>query len=974
MCKLLPRSRTWILAILTLCSVSFMGYAQSPRSEEVRAAKAEAKAAKLTPALQKVSKNKGVVPETSVDGLEVVEDYVIVDGAIAIEAVASNMNGQALLKALERLGLRDGKAHKGMVFGYMPIDKLEELANVSELGYARPFVKPATNAGSVTSQGDRALRSDIARQTYNVTGAGSKVGVLSDSYNFRGGAAAGVASGDLPAAGVQVLADYSLNNPTDEGRAMAEIVHDVAPGAAIAFNTAFGGQVGFANGIKALAAAGCNIIVDDVIYFAEPFFMDGIVAQAVDEVVNNNQVTYFSSAGNQARSSYQAGFVNSGQIIPGYGEAHNFGGGDIRQTITIPGLSTLRLFLQWDDPFRSVTGSAGAQTDLDILVYVNNILRTSFSSTADNLATGDPFEGIGLTNNGASPVNIEIAITKYAGPDPGIIKWVNFGSRNIVVEYDTKSSASYGHANAAGAISVGAAPYFNTPAYNPALTTAIIESFSSAGGTPTLLTISGDRIPNGGIIRQKPEITAADGGNNTFFGNDYEPDGFPNFFGTSASAPHSAGVAALMKERSGNNLSRNGILSIMQKTALDMDDPLTLGFDVGFDFRTGAGFIQADNAVLASSITDLAIAPTPAILCEGGSSSLVATFNGGSAPFTYTWQTTGGSITNTNTATATASNLPAGSQTITVTVTDANNLTSTNTTILTVNPKPVVSITPASSTILTGESVTLTASAGVSYLWSTTETTQAITVTPPLGINNYSVTVTDLNTCSNTATASVTVNLPGQLVLSGSSSVCIKSTPPAQNAVSIPVTLVLSGGRAPFTYNWAYTASNVEKNFKPIGPQGETIGKISFIPNGPTLLLNSSNGNLNGLANYMLRLTVTDADGKSVSFIVNLDGNCNLANARQGIVANENSIEGIQVIVVPNPIQDVLQLEVRGISAPVKVGLYDLQGRPQGEWTLQPIDGIGNLKANVSTLPFGLYILGVETEKGTVSQRVLKQK
>ncbi len=83
------------------------------------------------------------------------------------------------------------------------------------------------------------MKADVARTTYSVTGAGVKVGVLSDSYNKLGGAAAGIASNDLPAAGVQVLQELPGLGGSDEGRAMAEIVHDVAPGAAIAFNTAF---------------------------------------------------------------------------------------------------------------------------------------------------------------------------------------------------------------------------------------------------------------------------------------------------------------------------------------------------------------------------------------------------------------------------------------------------------------------------------------------------------------------------------------------------------------------------------------------------------------------------------------------------------------------------------------------------------------------------------------------------------------
>jgi hypothetical protein len=171
--------------------------------------------------------------------------------------------------------------------------------------------------------------------------------VISDSYgSIAGGPSDGVASGDLPA-GVEVLADIASG--TDEGRSMAEIVHDVAPGAKIAFHTANLGQAGFANGIGKLADAGWNIIVDDVIYFAEPMFQDGIIAQAVDQVVARN-VPYFSAAGNQARQSYQAGFKDSKKSLisndVNYGVAHDFGNGDITQSVCIPAGGTLRLSFQ----------------------------------------------------------------------------------------------------------------------------------------------------------------------------------------------------------------------------------------------------------------------------------------------------------------------------------------------------------------------------------------------------------------------------------------------------------------------------------------------------------------------------------------------------------------------------------------------------------------------------------------------------
>ena len=624
---MLKRTRVYsafALIIPALLCQPLISLAQNPVKDAARDAK-------VTPDLFTIITNNGAPAQVGGRGLEIKNSYVIIDNAIAIEAISTDGDGRDLLPRLQALGLRNGVWFGRMVSGYLPIDKISELKNVPGLRFARPAYEPQHNSGAVTSQGDRAIGSNVARQTYGVTGAGSKVGILSDSYNKLGGAAAGVQSGDLPS-GVQVLADFLQPSATDEGRAMAEIIHDVAPGAGIAFHTAQGGQAAFARGIKALAAAGCNIIVDDIIYFAEPFFQDGVVAQAADEVVATNNVSYFTAAGNQARSSYQAGFRNSGVTVPNYGQAHDFGGGDTRQRITIPAGGNFQMALQWDDPFFSAGGS-GAQSDLDILIYLADGTLVS-GSFGDNIANGDPFEYAGFINTAGSPLFIDVVIVKIAGPDPGLIKWINFGSWTVTIEHDTRSSSSRGHSNSAGAISVGAAGYSNTPTFNPGLTMAVIEEFSSAGGTPILFTTQGERI-NGttGIIRQKPDITAVDGGNTTFFfpGQDTESDGFPNFFGTSAAAPHAAAVAALMQQRAGNGLSPGRIRSVMQSTALDMDDPLTPGFDAGFDFRTGSGFLRADRAVQAVQAAGqpLALVP-PDYNCATGQLTFRTTGSNGS--------------------------------------------------------------------------------------------------------------------------------------------------------------------------------------------------------------------------------------------------------------------------------------------------------------------------------------------------------
>jgi subtilisin family serine protease len=522
-------------------------------------------------------------------------------GLIGIDAIASGNDGSSLLQSLQALGLTHGSYYKKVVSGFFPADKIDALETLAGLHYAAAAHAPLRSAGSVVTQGDRSMKADMARSNFGATGRGTKVGILSDSYNALGGAAAGVASGDLPA-DAQILLDVAGPGLVDEGRAMAELVHDIAPEAKIAFHTALTGQAGFANGIRALADAGCQIIVDDIAYLNEPFFQDGIIAQAVEEV-SKRKVTYFSAAGNHSDNSYEAPFVNSHFELPGgWGQPHNFANGDWLQSITIAPGQSIRITLQWDDPFFSVTGSAGTKTDMDMLVFLGGVLFPNLSAIDDNLASGDPVEILGLFNGGAAPVTIELALAKYAGPDPRLVKWVNFANSNFppFIEYLNNASTVVGHANAESAIAVGATAWFNTPAFNPALPVPMINNFSSRGGAPVFFQPDGKRTGLGtGKYRNKPDLVGPDGGNTTFFTFDIanDDDPFPNFFGTSAAAPHVAGVAALMQSVRNNTLSPAALRTLLVQSAIDMNDPATEGFDKGFDFKTGNGFVQADRAV-----------------------------------------------------------------------------------------------------------------------------------------------------------------------------------------------------------------------------------------------------------------------------------------------------------------------------------------------------------------------------------------
>ncbi|MGB3587766.1 MAG: T9SS type A sorting domain-containing protein [Tunicatimonas sp.] len=542
---------------------------------------------------------------------------------ILIEAVAEKGKGAKLLAKLKKeVGLKDGTVYQHIVSGKVPAINIKKLETVPGLQFARPAYQPQTKVGDVTSRGDIVMRTDEARQDFGVDGSGQKIGILSDSYNALGGAVDGVISGDLPT-GVEILDDLPSGQGSDEGRAMAEIIHDVAPGADLAFHTAFTGQAEFAQGIIDLADANCDVIVDDVGYLAEPFFQDGIIAQAVD-IVSKRGVTYLSSAGNGAQDSYEKAFNSLGLLLADtagnvLGIPHDFGNGDIFQRYVIPPGGDLIISLQWSDPYISAGGKKGANSDLDLYLFFPQF-NDAFVSNDENIG-GDPIEITGVTNTSDSlNLEVDVLIAKFAGPDPDIIKYINFGSGFQLQEFeeDTQAPTIYGHSNANRGIAVGATAWFNVPEFNDNLSLPRINGFSSKGGIPILFNRNGNPIDP--VIRHKPEFVGPDGANTTFFSRDLsfevpgtdEPDGFPNFFGTSASAPHLAGAVALINQQTNSTFEPWRIRNIIAATAIDMDDPTTEGFDEGFDFKTGAGFVdivKAMKEVSRRSIPNAAVRP-----------------------------------------------------------------------------------------------------------------------------------------------------------------------------------------------------------------------------------------------------------------------------------------------------------------------------------------------------------------------------
>ena len=429
---------------------------------------------------------------------------VMADDRIVIDAVSVS-DPQALRGQLEALGAEVTGVAGKIVSAHLAVDQVSALPELPELLFARPPLA-FTRTGSVTSQGDQAINADIARTTFSVDGTGSTVGVLSDSYNcLEGGAAADEFTLDLPP-GVEVIEEIRhCNDGIDEGRAMAQIVHDVAPGAKIQFHTAFNGEANFAQGIIDLKNAGSRVIVDDIGYLEEPFFQDGVVAQAVDTVVAGG-VSYFSAAGNAARQSYyddfRPGQAYDNGVFPGGffgGTAHDFDPGngvDAFQKITCHAGDQLVISLQWDNPYPSLGGPPPA-ADVDVYLLDNPPTRVLARST-DRQSSGaplDPVEIFGVNCN--ATVSANLMIVKYSGTPTSLskIKYVDFGRGVSIDEYDTQSATNVGHPNAAGAIATGASAYFLTD--RPAL-----NYYSSAGGVPIFVQARWDTYSRRHFARQ----------------------------------------------------------------------------------------------------------------------------------------------------------------------------------------------------------------------------------------------------------------------------------------------------------------------------------------------------------------------------------------------------------------------------------------------------------------------------------------
>jgi D-lyxose ketol-isomerase len=259
---------------------------------------------------------------------------------------------------------------------------------------------------------------------------------------------------------------------------------------------------------------------------------------------------------------------------------------------------------------------------------------------------------------------------------------------------------------------------------------------------------------------------------------------------------------------------------------------------------TDANGCTGTSSATAVTVNPLPVATItaggPTSFCQGGTVTLTA-----NASSSYLWST--GATSQSIVVNASGS--------YSVTVTNANGCSATSQpTVVTVNPPPTPTLTPdGPTTFCNGGHVTLTASAGSSYQWTTGATTQSITVSSG---GTYKAYVTDSNGCgafTNSVTVVVNTTVRPTITLAGPLGIC-----PGTN-----VTLTASAGSA---YHWSTGATTQSITVSAAGSYTVDVTDA----NGCTLTSNPTNISLNAEASVNISIngpTTFCAPG-SVSFLI----------------------------------------------------------------------------------------------------------
>jgi hypothetical protein len=490
---------------------------------------------------------------------------VRVDSANRVESYLSTLESPASIDTeLRRLGVipEYSDTDAKLIQAWVPASAFDDVARLTGITHVDPPVYAVSNL--VTSAGDGVLKADKVRAQFaamGIDGTGIKIGVISDGADDR--AAVGA---ELPAVTLHpTIQSWSSPGSHNEGTAMLEIVHDLAPGAQLYFagpDTA----TEMTTAINWFVSQGCNIIVDDLGFFDQGYFTDTAIANAAANAISQG-VVYVSAAGNFSDDAHYQALYQASQSATSGGILHRFApGGNDAELLNIPAGADFRAFLQWSD------GWSTSANDYNLYLYDGDTFDSL--DTATNVQNGNdkPFEMIAWKNNTGSTVHAQLWVEKKNGAAARELELFTLG--NSTLTYQTAGDAIFGHQAVEGVISVAAAA---------AATPDTVESYSSRGGS----TIYTNFTTQTKVVRETLDGTATDGVQTKIGQLGIWPHN--PFYGTSAAAPHAAAIAALVKQAK-NSLTPAQLADIMADTAIDIGV-------AGYDTASGAGRYNALDAV-----------------------------------------------------------------------------------------------------------------------------------------------------------------------------------------------------------------------------------------------------------------------------------------------------------------------------------------------------------------------------------------
>ncbi|PPF45471.1 hypothetical protein C5B85_07840 [Pseudoclavibacter sp. AY1F1] len=585
-------------------------------------------------------------------------------GSVAVTVYYSTPPLAADIDALAALGTVDSVAAKYLVIGAtVPVGNLEAVAALGNVQSVQETLTPASSGSAwqtpltvtdtetdapaqpstdVVADSCRAVPANLteplnvplARELYGVDGEGVRIGIISDSFDFSpeplpSTPADDIAAGLLPGPGspcgdtqpVEVLRE-SPTPSADEGRAMAQLVYSIAPGATLLFASGSGGQAGFANAVETLSGAGADIIVDDLGYYDETMFQDGVAANAMNDAVALG-IPFFTAAGNDtvigSRGESEGRVISSwetpeyrpaacpaevGEILPQIditsADCMDFDPGagvDATNTLTYPDLArhdrTAFLMLQWAEPVGAATNS--------MMVVVTDA-SGEFVGGSPVASAGSPVQIAAFQPTGGDYNYIIVRDTSDGVPalNPRV-KTIFNGGYLQDVEYsesvggDIVGPSIFGHAGTPSGLSIVAAD---------AATPTELEEFSGTGP----MTLYFEPFPSTNALPEPisgaPTVTSLDGGWTNFFGPEVEGQvGIYSFTGTSAAAPSAAAVAALGMQLS-PGLTPQNVRDALTETAIPIN---SIAESVSVADSAGAGLVDAVGFLAALP----GVAPTP---------------------------------------------------------------------------------------------------------------------------------------------------------------------------------------------------------------------------------------------------------------------------------------------------------------------------------------------------------------------------